>query len=576
MKHKAEQQQINQIKRHLKALFAYMVLFFLLPMQLLSNNDVDEKIKQQVDSLIRVGIAYFQNNVDSGLIFSQKALRLSELHNYEKGRINALRGIAVFHNQLNRYDLARDYIQSSLSFAKKLGDKKILAGVYFSYGFIEAENTHFDKAFEALTNASELFLELGDSAKFAYVLNNMGNLYQYNNEYVKALEIFKKALEISLKFDTYYQEVLITSNIGLIYNNLNQLDSSLRYYNMSLDILKADDLRNKALILQGLGGAYFNADSLILAEDYFRKALQAAKKMADSKIIGYNYGRIGEVFLERKAHDSAIYYLNIAHDTLLLTTDYMRLQEVTNSKVKYYKAINNFEKALEYTNLEAVYNDSIKSKENTERLAKLKAAQEYEAKIANEQLLYTKRISLFIGLSFVLALVIVLIIRGYVKQRKKAILSVLNMGELKNDIKQKDVDLLTKTMHLNEKEELIRSLEDKLRQLSREVKPSKARDVQNLISEIRVSKTDNIWEEFESRFSSVNDDFLERLTKKFPGLTPKELRLCSLLRLNLSTKEISSITHQNPLSINKARFRLRKKLDLNNTEINLTTFLLEF
>lgn len=536
----------------------------------------NERIKQEVDSLIKMSISYFQISADSGMFLSQKALRISELHNYEKGRIAALRGIAVFYNQLNKYDYARDYIKSALNFAQKLGDKRILAGVYFSNGFIEAENTHFDKAYEAYYHASEIYLQLGDSSRYAYVLNNIANVYNYNGEEEKALEILKKALGISSKFVAYDQTVLILSNIGGIFSQLNQMDSSLKYYEIALDILKDDDLRNRALIVSGLGTVYFKTDNLKLAKKYYQEALSVAEKMADVKIVGYAYCKLGEVYLKNNVYDSAIICLNIAHDTLLLTSDYLRLQEVALVKANYYKAINDFEKALEYTNLESRYTDSIRSKENTERLAKLKATQEYESKIAEDELRYTRKLMMFAALSVLLILTILLIIRGYIKERKKAVLSELGKTELEKNLKQKDVDLLTKTMHLNEKEELIKSLEEKLKQLGRDLKPSKSKGIQELISEIRVSKSDNIWEEFESRFSSVNDDFLERLKKKYKELTPKELRLCSLLRLNLSTKEVSVLTHQNPLSINKARFRLRKKLGLNNKEENLTSFLMDF
>jgi DNA-binding CsgD family transcriptional regulator len=60
---------------------------------------------------------------------------------------------------------------------------------------------------------------------------------------------------------------------------------------------------------------------------------------------------------------------------------------------------------------------------------------------------------------------------------------------------------------------------------------------------------------------------------KYPDLTQSELKLCAFLRLNMSTKEISELTGQRILTIDHARYRLRKKLGISNSEINLVTFL---
>ena len=63
------------------------------------------------------------------------------------------------------------------------------------------------------------------------------------------------------------------------------------------------------------------------------------------------------------------------------------------------------------------------------------------------------------------------------------------------------------------------------------------------------------------------------LNEKFPNLTENEKKLCALLRLDMNTKDIASITRQNPSSIEVARTRLRKKLNISNTDISLNNFL---
>ena len=93
-----------------------------------------------------------------------------------------------------------------------------------------------------------------------------------------------------------------------------------------------------------------------------------------------------------------------------------------------------------------------------------------------------------------------------------------------------------------------------------------------MIRDLLLNSSSDVWEEFEVRFQDVHSDFYDNLNKKFPNLTPNEKKICSFLRLNMSTKEISAITYQSVRSIDMARFRLRKKLEL-DTDENLVSFL---
>lgn len=65
---------------------------------------------------------------------------------------------------------------------------------------------------------------------------------------------------------------------------------------------------------------------------------------------------------------------------------------------------------------------------------------------------------------------------------------------------------------------------------------------------------------------------LEHLLHVHPDLTPYDLKLCSLLQRNLSSKEIAETMNITPGSVNTARYRLRKKLALRK-EADLVIYL---
>ncbi|HRZ41465.1 MAG TPA: response regulator [Bacteroidales bacterium] len=95
-----------------------------------------------------------------------------------------------------------------------------------------------------------------------------------------------------------------------------------------------------------------------------------------------------------------------------------------------------------------------------------------------------------------------------------------------------------------------------------------------VINSHNIGSNETIWRDFENRFENVYESFYTKLHEQFPDLTPGERKLCALLRLNISSKDIAVITLQNPQSVDMARYRLRKKLDL-SSEDNLVDFLLK-
>jgi PAS domain S-box-containing protein len=96
--------------------------------------------------------------------------------------------------------------------------------------------------------------------------------------------------------------------------------------------------------------------------------------------------------------------------------------------------------------------------------------------------------------------------------------------------------------------------------------------IESLIRKYKPATDGAIWQDFETRFENVYESFYRKLHELYPDLTPGERKLCALLRLNITSKDIAAITFQNPQSIDMARYRLRKKLNL-STEENLVDFL---
>lgn len=134
-------------------------------------------------------------------------------------------------------------------------------------------------------------------------------------------------------------------------------------------------------------------------------------------------------------------------------------------------------------------------------------------------------------------------------------------------------ELISGTMRLMNVSEMNNSLINELEKLFPLVSKETRETIRQIVSQYKLTANDQIWCDVESRFESAFDSFYKALLEKFPALTPNERKLCALLRSGLSSKEIATLTFQNPQSVDVARYRLRKKLNLANEE-NLADFLL--
>jgi DNA-binding CsgD family transcriptional regulator len=127
-------------------------------------------------------------------------------------------------------------------------------------------------------------------------------------------------------------------------------------------------------------------------------------------------------------------------------------------------------------------------------------------------------------------------------------------------------------MYLTRMNEMVLIIAEKLKKLDLIDRSENAKVVQSIVGELERTTNPDNWKEFEVRFQQVHTDFYRKLGEQYPDLTPNELKLCAFLRLNMSTKDISSITYQSQNSIMVARSRLRQKLGIAKDE-NLVTFL---
>ena len=85
-------------------------------------------------------------------------------------------------------------------------------------------------------------------------------------------------------------------------------------------------------------------------------------------------------------------------------------------------------------------------------------------------------------------------------------------------------------------------------------------------------ETGQAWDGFEEHFDLLHDNFFKKLKDICPGLSMQELKICSLLKMKLNTKELSQRLNLSTRGVETSRYRLRKKLKVENRH-SLVVFL---
>ena len=153
----------------------------------------------------------------------------------------------------------------------------------------------------------------------------------------------------------------------------------------------------------------------------------------------------------------------------------------------------------------------------------------------------------------------------------------LKNEKLRAEMIHRDKELANQTMDLIRKNKFLLNIKDELLKLKRPNNEFALNDkISSLIVKIDKDLDHNKqWEIFESAFDDVHEDFLNRIKASYPNLTPKELRLCAYLRLNISSKEIAPLMNISVRGVEICRYRVRKKLNIER-DTNMTSFIINF
>lgn len=162
--------------------------------------------------------------------------------------------------------------------------------------------------------------------------------------------------------------------------------------------------------------------------------------------------------------------------------------------------------------------------------------------------------------------------------RKDYEIAALKSEQLEHDVRHKSSELSNTTMNLIRKNEILNEIAGKITKIQDQISADDASPVlRRQLQKIQISIRENIshdddWKNFTRNFDIVYENYTKRLMELHPNLTAADQRLCCYIRMQLSSKEIAPLVNISYKSVEMARYRLRKKMQL-SPDIALTDYL---
>jgi len=508
--------------------------------------------KNKAGSLVNLSIAY-RNSGDykTSLEYQEDALKLYESIDYEKGKAIVYGEMASNYAYMIDNKSATKYLLKGIDILSKSTDKadrrnlvvqkQKLANIYF-----KLENFKF--AIDLYEECLPAMKEVKDLKNYYLTLINYGDCLTYVKNNTKAKKVLMEAAKGLEDFHNAEFISLANSKLGKIALHERKYDLSSVYYKKAFDGIKNVNSFRFMLI----GAEYIQ---LLNQIGDFEKALGIIKLVENSP--------------NRKtfnAEDQMFFY-EVSAITFKNTNIKDKGIEALEKAIIIKDSLAKVNKETTTEELQAKFQTEIQHEKNTS----LKQKNELLSQKVNAQ----RRNYILIGSG-----IVVICIMGFAVSRTYWLKHKLEKAKLR-EVETEKVNLLERNAYkkkiTEDQKQIIQLREQELTSMTLQLanlqdqissiiesesshSDSKSNSVKSSLQQIIKQK--DYWKEFSIKFGQIHPDFNDKLQEQFPILTKNDINFCSLLKLNLSNKEIATLLQISHESVITKKYRIKKKINI--------------
>lgn len=297
--------------------------------------------EEEIEIYLQLADLHEEISLNLSRQYAHMALTISrELYDKEN-EANALNRLGVVYHNFSDYNKALEYYIQSLTLREEINDQSGIAISYNNIALIYDAFKDYDKALEYTLKSFDVNKALGDKESMADNLNNLGVFYSAKKNNALAFDCFQKAFTIYKEMNNKQGIADALNNLGDIYRENRQYNEALSYLKQSLRINEElNEIYSIALSKFNLADIYSETQRYDLAYQNLLEGLHYAKEIESNDLIRDFYGLFES----------------------------------------YYRAKNNYKKALEYHQLYAQLNDSIFNEQSSDKIADMQVRFEAENK----------------------------------------------------------------------------------------------------------------------------------------------------------------------------------------------------
>lgn len=472
-------------------------------------------------------------------------------------------------------------ISNVLEYAKLNKDSTLLSRVYLCLGMSYNNTGDFVSSLEFILRAHEYCSE-----KNLKLLGNiqvrLSYIYSYVRDFERALECTSYSIDLATKIS---DSILLASAYnaqGLIYIHLPDIKKAEENFLLALDINRK--ISCKEGISRNLNNlCLYRSDNPAQRIKMLEEAIAINRKSGKLWALAENYNNLGTQLFYMKKYEQALKILDTANSYAQKAKAAELILDNNRYRANVYGAQGNYKYA--YLCMQKLYTE-IENKKIVEHiriyetnLLKNKVEQSENELLLNDKehaLVRTKYIILVLFLFFISTVFIISYFMYRYRQKKKMQIIasnkeitkqkeqilLLDAAKAQEESKHFKTELTTAALFVRSRNEILDSIRNQIREsysMSEGDRLDKLHQISRTIKQLNSKAT-----EIDVLVDKISDGFVFKLTKKYNNLSTNDKRLASLLYIGMSSKEIAYICQSIPKTVDMARYRLRKKMELDS------------
>lgn len=553
----------------------------------LSQKTLPDSIRGAVYNIYGI---YYGNmgKTDSSIYYYKKAI--TQLKNYPKVRTMPLMNIAVAYRNKGEYDASFQSLNEALELSKKLNMKVFEASVYSHMASNYQFTLEYEKSIECLLKGIAIVKKEEDRSSLVNMNQKLANTYMKMRNFTFAKDLYKECLAIFKANNDKGNHALTLINYAECVLHLEEVEEAKRSLRDALIELR--DVKNEehmAVAYSKLANIAAYEQKHDIAHSNYTNALAIFLKgnSMNTVVIGAEFV---EYLNRQKKYDEALKVIESVKKSPMLSKanseDRLRFDVAT---AETNKNTNNHKEAAVGLESAIKLKDSIARTDNNEAINELQAQLQKELQHEKSRILKARNNSLqkqkdaknkltflYVFASIFFIIIVLLFLRSlWLKNRlqNEALRNlnaektlVMQQQEHEHEFANSQKEIIAeKQRELTSTALRLANYQDNINEIIEKCENGQIKDAAQLKKDLTsLLKQKDYWKQFETRFNNLHPDFAQTLGTQYSKLTKNDIEFCSLLKLNLSNKEIATLLQISHESTITKKYRIKKKMEVND------------